>query len=180
MAGAGQATRARALMAPLCNLPPKTDEDTQVCFAFALQDQDMPRADALLARLPRADIAAQMADGVAQVRLWHQISHLPPDDAQAVPMLEHMPVVPDPEGTQARLVVNALLTRHAPVTAAAGVLHRALADSAGHVSVNQSLSYAGLFMQVDDPVAAQQVLDGLPAVARGRRLTPRRRVTCVT
>ncbi|ATU72398.1 Cellulose synthase 2 operon protein C [Gluconacetobacter sp. SXCC-1] len=168
----GQATRARALMAPLCNLPPKTDEDTQVCFAFALQDQDMPRADALLARLPRADITAQMADGVAQVRLWHQISHLPPDDAQAVPMLEHMPVVPDPEGTQARLVVNALLTRHAPVTAAAGVLHRALADSAGHVSVNQSLSYAGLFMQIDDPVAAQQVLDGLPAVARGRRLTP--------
>ncbi|WP_242621917.1 cellulose synthase subunit BcsC-related outer membrane protein [Komagataeibacter xylinus] len=168
----GQATRARGLMAPLCNPAPATDEDLQACFSFALLDQDMPRADALLARLPRADITPAMADGVAQVRLWHQIRTLPADDGQAIALLEAMPVLPDPEGTQARLVVDALLRRHAPVATAAGVLHRALAGSAGHVGVNQSLSYAGLFMQMDDPVAAQRVLDGLPTIMQGGHLTP--------
>ncbi|KAB8125382.1 cellulose synthase [Komagataeibacter medellinensis] len=168
----GQATRARTLMAPLCTPAPRTDEDLRACFSFALLDQDMPRADALLARLPRADITAQMADGVAQVRLWHQIRTLPVDDAQAIPMLEAMPVLPDPEGTRARLVVDALLKRHAPVSAISGVLQRALAGSAEHVGVNQSLSYAGLFLQMGDTPAAQQVLDSLPTIMQGRALTP--------
>lgn len=168
----GQATRARTLMAPLCGSLPKTDEDMRICFAFALQDQDMPRADALLAHLPRADITAQMADGVAQVMLWHRISTLPPQDAQAVAMLEGMSVVPDPEGTHARLVVDAMLRRHASAQATAGVLQRALAQDAGHVTVNQSLSYAGMFMQIGDPMAAQRVLDALPSIMQGRQLTP--------
>ena len=168
----GQPTRARNLMAVLCDPLPKMNGDVQACFIFALQDQDMPRADALLARLPPADITAQMSDGVAQVMLWHQIRVLPTDDARAIPMLERMPVVPDPEGTHARLVVDAMLKRHAPTEATAGVLHRALTQSTGHVSVNQSLSYAGMFMQIGDPVAAQQLLDALPSITQGRHLTP--------
>ncbi|MBV1833110.1 cellulose synthase subunit BcsC-related outer membrane protein [Novacetimonas pomaceti] len=168
----GQASRARALMAGLCDPTPSGNEGLQVCFAFALQEQDMSRADMLLARMPRTAITPDMSDGVAQVVLWRQIRDLPAADAQALPLLERMDIAPDQEGTHARLVVEAMLRHHATNDAIGRVLARALEQSAGHVSVNQSLSYAGLFLQVGDLAAMQRVLNGIPAITMGQALTP--------
>jgi len=169
----GQTDRAQTLMQHFCDTAPRRTDALQACFAFAMQTHDMSGAAALLAHMPPAAITPDMARGVALVTLWKRLQALPASDAQAVAMLQDMPVAPDPDGMRGQMVVDAMLRRHASNAQAIAVLDRAMAQAGGTLGVDQALAYGGTFVQLGDPSAAQRVMDRLDA--EGLDLTPQQR-----
>lgn len=136
----------QAVMDTMLKQPRVPREGLAAAIIYADGQNDFVRAQALLSRLPAAELSPDMRQIMERAQLKREVSAAQHDGASAVDGLRALARRPDPSGQQALLVADALLG-HGEAQVAYDTLRQG-ESQAGALTLAQRLNYAGLYLRI--------------------------------